>query len=432
MPNSGSGTGTPSGGTPANITRTMPDDTGTLLPLDEFRRLMGFNPWHFHQMENAIVPARDSCSPVLFNYAWQSADRVGRTEILQAIKSAEDKWAKEVGFAPAPQFRYDLVPFPAFYDPKQWIGGFDASGGWPGLRLTSGRIVSLGVEHLAYVTEGPITFIDRDGDGIKETFTMSFATTETDPRNIAAYFIPSDRFGDTSTIEQWRVRPIIVAISGGVATLTGDAWLVVKPLIQEKYDPIPLDPSDSSIFVSRLQVWARSVYTGNQGQLYWETIPGSVCLDNSDPSGYQVANARYTVRDPKIGYVAGGSATYNTTDATWGASAWPLNYPPTHAGVSYYGGFAAAANGEMNDEMKRTIARLAVAELARPVCGCHDENKEFVRWQIDLAKVSGGNDELFQMSQQDLDNCPWGTRRGHVMAYKLAQRYRRRYGVAVG
>lgn len=432
MPSSGGGTLTPSASPPVDITRATPDDTGTLLPLDEFRRIMGFNPWHFYQMENQSVPARDSCSPVMFNYSWQSADRVGRTDIIEAIKSAETKWAKEAGFAPAPQFRYDLVAFPAFYDPKQPIGGMDASGGWPGIRLTSGRVVSLGVEHLEYVTEGPIAFADRDGDGIKETFTMSFATDETDPRNLAAYFVSADRFGDTALSNQWQIRPLIIRIASGVATITGNAWTVVKPLPLEKYDPIALDPSVTSNFVSSLQVWARSVYTGDQGQLYWETVPGSVCSDGSDPSGYMYANARYTVRDARIGYVAGGSASYNTTDATWNASAWPYDYPPTHAGVSYYGGFAAAANGEMADDMKRTIARLAVAELARPVCGCHDENREFMRWQIDLAKIAGGNEELFQISPQDLDNCPWGTRRGHVFAYKAAQAYKRRYGVSVG
>lgn len=432
MPNTGSGTGTPIASPSSPITRTSPDDTGTLLPLDELRRIMGFNPWHFHQMENAIVPARDSCSPVLFNYAWQSADRVGRNDIIEAIRSAEAKWTKEAGFSPAPEFRYDLAAFPAFYDPKQSIGGFDASGGWPGIRLASGRIVSLGVENLAYVAEGPITFVDRDGDGINETFSMSFATTETNPRNLAVYFVPADRFGDVALARQWQVRPVIVQISAGVATVTGSAWNVIKPLVLEKYDPIALDPSTTGNFVSRLQVWTRSVYTGNQGRLYWETSPGAVCIDNSDPSGYQYTDARYTIRDARIGYVAGGSVAYNTTDAAWAASAWPLNYPPTHAGVNYYGGFPAAANGEMADEMKQIIARFAVAELARPVCGCHDENKAFNHWQIDLSKVSGGADELFQVSQQDLDNCPWGTRRGQVFAYKMAQSYKRRYGVSVG
>lgn len=432
MPSSGGGTLTPISPANAPITRVMPDDTGTLLPLDEFRRLMGFNPWHFYQLENQDVPARDSCSPVLFNHAWQSADRVGRTDILEAIKSAETKWTKEAGFAPAPSFRYDLVPFPAFYDPKQLIGGFDASGGWPGLRLTSGRIEALGVEHLEYVTDATLTFVDRDGDGIKEAFTASFATTETDPRNIAAYFMPSDRFDDVALARRWQVRPLVVSIASGIATITGRAWTVVKPILYEKYNPIALDPSTTGNFVTQLQIWTRSVYTGDQGRLYWETVPGSVCLDNSDPSGYLYTNARYTIRDAKIGYVAGGSASYNTADAAWSAAVWPANYPPTHAGVSYYGGFASAANGEMNDDMKRTIARFAVAELARPVCGCHDENREFNHWQIDLSKVSGGDDELFQVSQQDLDNCPWGTRRGQVFAYKMAQTYKRRYGISTG
>lgn len=431
MAPSGSGTGTPITA-PANITRTRPDDSGTLLALDDFRRLMGLNPLHFYQLENQSFPARDSCSPTLFNYAWQNVDAVGRMEIVEAIRSAEDKLTRELGFAPAPMFRRDVVAFPAFYDIRQQRGGADASGDWPGLRLQSGRVQSLGVEHLAYISEAPLTFVDQDGDGFAETFTLSVATTETDPRAIACYFVVADRFDDVSTRRRWQVAPISVSISGGIATIRGRTWTVVRPVLYERYEPQTLDPAIAGNFVSRLQVWARSVYTGDQGVLIWETVPGAACSDEADPSGYTSANARFAVRAARIGYVAGGSADYNATAASWQASAWPVNYLPTHAAVNYYGGFPAPDGDYMAADMKQMIARLAVAELARPICGCNDENREFMRWQFDISKISGGPDELFQISQQDLDGCEWGTRRGHVVVWRQAQRLKRRYGISTG
>jgi len=63
------------------------------------------------------------------------------------------------------------------------------------------------------------------------------------------------------------------------------------------------------------------------------------------------------------------------------------------------------------------VARLAAAELSRPVCGCDAANRELYHWQFDLSQTARG-DELFGISPENLNN-PLGTRRGHVQAWKF-------------
>ncbi len=80
----------------------------------------------------------------------------------------------------------------------------------------------------------------------------------------------------------------------------------------------------------------------------------------------------------------------------------------------------------MQEPFRTVVARLAAAELARPICGCEDASRELFRWQFDLARSSGSGDEQYgAVSAADLDN-PLGTRRGHVAAWRFI-RQRQRY-----
>ena len=64
-----------------------------------------------------------------------------------------------------------------------------------------------------------------------------------------------------------------------------------------------------------------------------------------------------------------------------------------------------------------TQRRLAAAELSTRVCACDTANRELYRWQFDLSRAAGANDEQYQISANDLDN-PFGTRAGQVAAWK--------------
>jgi hypothetical protein len=78
------------------------------------------------------------------------------------------------------------------------------------------------------------------------------------------------------------------------------------------------------------------------------------------------------------------------------------------------------AKGHMASELRTLVARMAAAELARPICACDSASRELYRWQFDLGRIGGVNDERYSISQRDLEN-PYGSRRGHVWSWKYVK-----------
>ena len=109
MPSSGGGTGTPI--TPATSTYA-PDRSAPLLPLDEWRRIIGWNPWHFWGFSNDKISPTSNCNGVVKQYDWQGTDAAGRTNVVDAILTAEQKLKQFLGFAPAPRDPVTGKPIP--------------------------------------------------------------------------------------------------------------------------------------------------------------------------------------------------------------------------------------------------------------------------------------------------------------------------------
>ena len=413
------------------MTTYQPDRSAPLLPIDEFRRLMGFNPWHFWQLANSTVPITSHCNSLVLQYAWQNDDAVGRGEIADAILSAEAKLQRHLKYAPAPAPESDELPFPQFFDVRNsYLSSADAKGRWLSVDLRNRRVRTIGAMTLTLIGNAAVTLSDLDSDGLDETFTISIATTVADPEQIAVYFTSADRYDGSAVSERWRVQPVSVTISGGTATIAGRAWTIVRPVLHEGVAVNALNPDTAGVLASSLAVYRRAVDTTQQGEFLWETSPGAGCSDCDgdgtddnnalDPSAYTTLPARYIIRNAEIGTVAGEAAYYDATNAEWQANGWPVAYAPERARVHYVAG-AAAENGQMSTRMKAIVARLAAAELARPICGCTVANRELARWQFDLA-FSGGseNNETYQIGFADLEN-PFGTRRGQVWAWKQLQ-----------
>ena len=96
---------------------------------------------------------------------------------------------------------------------------------------------------------------------------------------------------------------------------------------------------------------------------------------------------------------------------------------PSQVIVRYLAGHPLS-NQQMDRRYAVGVARLAAAELARPICACDESNRELYRWQFDLARTGGANDESYQMTAMDDFDNPFGTRRGHVYAWKLVKQFR--------
>lgn len=424
-----------------------------LLPLEDFRRILGWNPFHFWGLADtgaeAKVPVRSKCDDLLKQYAWQDTDRAGRAEIVAAIESAERLLRDYLGYAVAPEYREVTAPWPRYYDTaRSRYVGYDATGRWIAVRLPfgCGQLQALGVEALTLmgtvtVAGATLVFTDADSDGVYDTFTATItvaAGTEAD--ELAIYFAAADRLDSASAGERWRIRPVSVSVSGTTATIIGRLWLLVRPV---KYEGVatqnldPIDLSASGPYAQSLQVYTRTTNPAgttvetSQAKVIWETRPchGWWCCCGScsgatydptnsptDPAAIAVAIGRAGIRDERMGLVGIGEAAYNATTGIWGGSAWAACSEPDRVLVRLLAG-RPLEDGNVARAWQPIVARLAMAELARPLVACEMANRELHHWQFDVALVDGRNEEKYQVSDNDLNN-PFGTRRGHIFAWR--------------
>lgn len=416
-----------------------------LLPLESFRRILGFNPYHFYGLQNSKVPVTSACNTLLNEYSWQNTDAAGRDDIRRAIETAEQKLRDYLLYWPAPKFVEETVEWPKFYDDNVWrYRHIAADGRRISVTMPDGYIQSIGTELITSIGTAVVALSDQDSDGLTDTFTISIATTQTDPRNLAVYFTTADRFDDTAIGERWRIRPVQISISGGTATITGRSWLIVRPIQYEGVGREALNPDTASIYATSLQVCTRTTYTEgetastSQGVLLWETTPcnGWFCqcytcspidyspTDSSrDPAAVGTAISRVGVRDAKLGLLIPDFAVRNAASGIWSDITWFGYREPDRVKIRYQAGYPTNGQGEMQTWMQTVVARLAMAELARPICGCDLANRELYRWQFDMARASGANDEQYQIAQEDLSN-PLGTRAGAIDAWKRVKNLR--------
>ena len=429
-------------------------DTTNLLPLDTWRAAMGFNPWHFWQAANTTVPVTSSCDPLVYEHGYQATDAASREEIREAIINAEAMLIGEVGYSPLARYTEWVLPWPRNVDASYIrYAPIDATWRWISVTPPEGEIQELGLESRTLLctatttgnlVTGLITYSDADGDGIQETFTITFTTTVTDADLIAVYVAAADRLDSAPVSERWRINPVTASISAGTLTVTGRRWLLVRPILYEGFTQATIDPATAGSFVTSLEVYTRETSQSgtttdtSEAVLIWETRPCPAwwCCGGTptytpansafDPGAVAQAVARGQVRDRGAGIVTVAGAFYNTTSGVWGTTPFDTGTEPDRVRVRALAGVPPEGQ-QMARKWATIVARLAAAELARPVCGCDNANREVYRWQFDLARSAGANDEQYQISAQQLDN-PFGTRRGHVYAWQQVVSERRLRG----
>lgn len=432
----------------------LPQET-PLLPLDTFREYMQYNPWHFWGMANDLCPVNSECNDVLYEYAWQYGVQAGREDIRRAILSAEQRLKPYLHFSVAPHFVEETVEY--FQRNRRarqnigYIGGSmysqvgagDAFGRWTSVEMSEGYIHSIGVESITSLGDQSLTYSDDDGDGLNESFTLSFATTETDTDHIEVYFSSGDRLGEELG-DRWRVQPVQMSISSGTCTIKGRAWTVVKPIKYRGATGKVLDPSTSANFVSTLEVCTRKcnpdgndVYT-SQATFIWETLPAPqwwgiwTVQFSTDPAAIALAIGRCGIRDPEGGIVAPGEAIYNTTTGTWAQLLPPWGFlirRPDRVRIRYYAGYPLESDGQMDSNLRAAVTHLAMAELPERLVACDTSLRELHYWQFDLSRV-GTAQEQYAVTKERMNN-PFGSRRGHVDAWERVKRMRQIKGIAI-
>lgn len=409
------------------------------VSLNKWLYYMSMHPWHSYQLAGSLVPLESKCNALVYERSWQGAERAGRADIRRAIADAEQMFYNVTNYAPRLTYREVTVPWPVMGDYRfNNYTSLDTRNHWLGLNAPDGYIKALGYEHTTAAVSAALTYSDDDGDGIYETAT-AVANVPAGTTNDEVYVTFSA--GDYLYNDGIVIQPRAVSIVANVATITFDAWTLVRPIVYTVARPIPLDvsdmpPSATSPYAASVDV-SRKYCDGTgttldtaQAVLIWESapypswaIPYTFAVNAPDPSAVAYAIARAGIRDARSGIVYAGEAIYNASSNTWtGRVDFSQYRPPDRVKLRYLA-------GRDEEYIDVAIARLAAAVMARRICACESSNKEIYEWQIDYARLGATTETYAQPS--DMTN-PFGTRKGHVYAWRVAQQTQRLTGIIAG
>lgn len=445
MGSSGGTTGTVvSGGTPLSGTTYNTNKRVPILPLETWREIIGYNPWHFWGLKNDTkVPVTSACNTVVPEYAWQNADAINRDAIRRGILLAEQRLREYLNYSTGRHFVEETIKYPSpMTGGMQYAASIGGDDRWLNIRLAEGYLRSIGVETYAAADDSvAVTLSDEDGDTLNETFTVTLTGVEGTIEQLGVYFTAADRLDGEPVSEKYRIAPVAMSLSGGTLTIKGRAYLLVKPI---KYQGVGagkgLDPDTAANLATEVAVYRRysnpdgQTTTNAQAVLIWETepYPKWACTDGNaptydphsqDPAALAYAVARAQIRDARLGEVTIGRAAYDSDAAAWYAVDWGTCRQPDRVTIRYECGakIDAVENtinlARLDGRWDDVIARLACAEMPRRDLGCDIANKEVYRWQFDLARSAGVNNEQYRISDADLQN-PFGTAAGAVYAWQ--------------
>lgn len=427
-------------------------EADTLLSLEEFRAIVRMHPYHFWQLaDDELVPVVNSCDDLLYEDDYLNADAMSRQSIIEAIARAEAKLADYLKYDVAPRYRTSLIDYPALGDESQWRGyPIDSQGRTTSLRLPYTNLITLGVRRSDLVGTAAVILRDANRDGLNDSFTLLIDLPDgvTNPAQLAVYFSEGDRWDPMAPMTKWRVRPVSVSIADGQATIAGRCWTIVRP---ELYGIVAgvqqsLDPTDDEVYVDRLDVYYEYLDPNGtsvddcQATLIWEVNPypiwacegsaTSYTPNASDPAALGKAVARAGIRHASTGLVTPVEALRDATSGEWRQVGWSTGYQPDRVEVRYLAGLSTVDQA-MRRYWQQTTMYLALAELEGPLCACESVSARLHHWQFDLAATGAAEGEDYGATPpSDLDN-PFGTRRGHVEAWRRVSAKRTTIGIAV-
>lgn len=422
---------------------TYSTKASNIFPLESWRQQIGYHPWHFWGMkDDNLLKLTSACNRTIPQYAWQAADMPSREALKQAIIAAEARLREHLRFSVGLRFIEETIQYPRPQsNGQQYAASIGTDGRWLPVFATENHVQKMGVETLTAIElNSAVTPSDRDGDGYNDTFTLSVATTVTDPNEIAIYFSSADRKHTTDPVaEEYRVAPVKIEIDSGTLTVTGPMWILVRPVKYEGLQAQGLNPATAGVYATTLDIYRRycdptgTTIDTAQAVLIWETEPyppWAVCCGDgltfadgsADPSAEAYAIARCVIRDGRLGVIGAGQAAYDATTGLWNGTAWGTYRQPDRIKLRYQAGVAIDALGDVglhtfeHGAWDTIVARLACAELPQRQWACDDANQEIYRWQFDRARAAGANDEQYRIGDRDLNN-PFGTAAGAIYAW---------------
>lgn len=406
--------------------------TRTKLPLDEWARILGLDPYHFNQIQlPTTIRETVPCDVVWKQHAWQEAAQLAREDIAQAISQAERMLENHLRFHLRPAWTVDerqTLRQPGASEILN-IGAVDARGFGRTVKTDWGHFISGGIEAKTVILAGAaVVYSDQDGDGFDETATVTAATTVTDPDEIAVYY-PGQ-----SARDEWEIRPLIdplthrrhVIISAGTVTIRMPKYALVDEALLEDISPNAVDGEVNANFLATVDVYRHFNDPQQQLTFLWDPrLSFCDCIDGSCPAcAHDTQTGCLLAGDFRRGQIHLAPATWNATTEQFDGAQFAIGRSPDGVRLWYYSGYQDrqqdAPNVEMEDELARAVAYLSVKFLQRPLCGC-DNVQSYVRLLgQDLAYEIGTDaaNTSYQLSDRVLLN-PFGTERGAVMAWSI-------------
>lgn len=406
-------------------------ETRTLLPLDTFAKLLGVDPLHFNQVALSIQNAGGDepdpvvlCDQLTLQYDWQGSDAVSRNQIAQVIADAEHDMAEWLGFKPALDWEInERIEIVKPQNPNLLaVTGLDLRGQAFPMQTRWGYVHSGGIEAKTLITAGAsVVYTDADGDGYFETATVTVATSVTDSDEIALYY-PGQ-----SAADAYEIRPITASITGGVATITCRREQLVLLSLIEGFLPLTVEGTDNTLFLTTADVYRHWTDPSSMVQWEWEGLPLICsCLGSGTCPNCLIGTQTgcVVVRDEKVGLIAGIPATYDATDGSYTYAFWSGYRVPDRAHVWYRAGLwdPRGKKGALPPRFARAVAYMAAARLDRPLCSCSNIEEMVKFWAED--KALNVKDQSSWTNSAKLLECPFGTRRGEIEAWKLVSRER--------
>lgn len=397
------------------------------LPLDTWRRIIGYNPYHFWQQANSLVPVTSSCNTLIYQYAWQSLDQAGRDDIAQAIGDAHETLREYLFYRVGEQHVSKTVQYP-LTQTDQW-NTLEGTGRLRSVNVGEGFIKAMGVPtYTPLATDTAVTYSDENGDGVDDTFTITATVPASlDYDSLLVTFSAADWL-DGWTRNDAEVSPVNLSLSGTTLTVTGSSYLLIRRIRYEGVTKATYDPNDTAdvtLFAQTLDVYALN--TDNAGQevdtapvvLHYERRGENWWHGLAPFCPYGVYAENYTVTGEGATAVVNVPASAMIRDARRGDVTFAHFEQPDRVTLRYRSG---ANITELNEtsihaaEWQNIVARLATARMANRVCACDTANRRLWDWQFDRARAAGANDEQYSISESDLNN-PIGTRAGEIYAW---------------
>lgn len=404
----------------------------TLLPLDTFARIAGVHPLHFNQVELHGLPnmGDDStvrtCGMPIFQYQWQTASRMGREDVAEAIAQAEQLMNAEMGFKLAPDWTVkDAVNAARPGNVGLFSGNsVGVRGQFNVVRASEGYIISGGIEAKSVIEAGAtVVYSDPDSDGYPELATITSPTTVVDANEIALYY-PGE-----SGATDWEVRPLKkVTIVGGIATIECYRQQLVIPDLLTTLFPIGVDGTDDAYFLQTVDVYRHYNDPSDQAQLIYDGGPICGICEGAGCSvcGFGIQTGCMVVRDHRLGMVSYQPGTWDVDGFRFEANAFRA---PDRLNLNYIAGWrdhrAQRPLCDMDLRWARAITYFALSFLSRPICACEPIESQMKHWREDLAHniSERGISSSFRIPNKKFDN-PFGTTRGALFAWEAIQNFR--------